>query len=458
MNIRRLNLYLKLVLSVAGLTFLVKANERTIRIGILLPFTDEVTNTAFFAGPVAAAVTFMSMHDLKASMKQKYNVTLKYAIRDTRQRFGKVADATTWLATQSLGHTVINPAIHGLIGARDNTMTKAAAYVCNDYKLAQVSYGANGAELGSAYLFPNFVRVFPSDGFEAYAQADLIGKTFGWTRVVVVYSTDIYGSFAQQVFQYRARQLGVKIVAQIQITPGQAVNNETIAALQAQINDVKALDGRIWALLSDDITQVKRFFYMAQSILSQDTFFVGNSWISTPQLFQNTGLSYEVLERIMKGYIGTQVATYDWMSTPVGQQFIARMRSLNATAWVDPHTKNITCSNATDDSGVQKLYQFYKADGSFVCEGMTNYSTLAADGTNVSPLAAYLYDSIELLVQGIVDYCRATFIDSDGSWYIPYNIDGKAVVASIVARTSFEGKSGLVKLATGIQAVSIEGF
>lgn len=272
---------------------------------------------------------------------------------------------------------------------------------------------------------------------------------------MVVYTTDIYGSFAQQVFQYRAHQLGVKIVAQIQITPGQAVNNETVAALQAQINEVKALDGRIWAILSDDITQVKRFFYMAQSILSRNAFFIGNSWTSTPQLFKDTGLSYDVLDRIMKGYIGTQVPTYDWMRTPIGLDLIARLRKMNATAWVDPKTSGIICSNDTDDSGIQKIYQVYKADGKLVCNGMVDYSTLHANGSNVSPLAAYLYDSIYLMVNGIVEYCRTTFPDKDGSFYIPPYIDGKAVAAAMVNKIRFNGTSGLVKLATGISAVSL---
>jgi Receptor family ligand binding region len=348
------------------------------------------------------------------------------------------------LATSAIGGL----GVHGIIGAHDDTISKAMAFVCNDYDLSQVAYGAKEAELGSGSEFPNFVRVFPSDGYEAYAMADLIGKTFGWARVVAVYTTDFYGSIALKMFQYRASQLGISTVFQLALTPGQAVTNETLAQLEQQISAVGDVDGRIWALLTDDLGQVQNFFYMAQGILSADTYFVGNSYISVPELFSDPRLSDEYMRTILAGYIGIQDATSDWMVTPAGKSFISRIRSLPATQ------SNGVCSEATDDSGLQKIYHVPLSDGTLGCAGM-NYSTFAADGSNLSPYAGYMYDAIYLMVMGIIEYSRRAHTNPDGSWYIPTKINGGQLSDALVQYTAFNGTTGLVELSFGISQVIV---
>jgi ABC-type branched-subunit amino acid transport system substrate-binding protein len=84
--------------------------------------------------------------------------------------------------------------VHGIVGERDNPISKSIALVCSDYNnVAQVSYGSNAAELRNRAAYPNTVGVFPSNAYEAYVLADLIGKTWAWSRVALVYTTNIYG-------------------------------------------------------------------------------------------------------------------------------------------------------------------------------------------------------------------------------------------------------------------------
>jgi len=111
------------------------------------------------------------------------------------------------------------------------------------------------------------------------------------------------------------------------------------------------VDGRIWILLSDDIPAVQNFFRVAQNILGLTTYFLGNSVISTPALFDNLGLSTAVMNVILGGYIGLQHADQDWKVTPVGMDFIKRFQNQIPTKTTDNTGKVTSCSQAVDDTG-----------------------------------------------------------------------------------------------------------
>jgi hypothetical protein len=105
------------------------------------------------------------------------------------------------------------------------------------------------------------------------------------------------------------------------------------------------------------------------------------------------------------------------------------------------------------DDDLQKLYQIRMPNGSAACIGM-DYSSLAADGSTVYPLSGYLYDAVQLMVNGIVGYARATTLRSDGSWYIPDTIDGGDLSDWITLHSKFNGTSGYVELSKGLSSVS----
>jgi hypothetical protein len=136
---------------------------------------------------------------------------------------------------------------------------------------------------------------------------------------------------------------------------------------------------------------------------------------------------------------------------PYGQSYINRLRSMPAKQWVDPVTKNLICSNDTDDAGTP----MYKVSfgGKVTCEGR-NYTEYYRRYQDVSPLASNLADAMRLMVLGIVDYCKTKFRNPDGTWYIPDTINGADLAASIASRIQFNGTTGYVKLSTGLPEVS----
>jgi Receptor family ligand binding region len=435
---------------IIALAFMVLAGaqKRVIRIGGVAPETNKLGQMNPVAQTLLAAYV-LAMKDLKPVMKSKYNVTLQYSFHDSRQRFGWAVMSYIDMLTTSFG----NYTLHGLVGAAINPITQALAFVSTDYNIAQVAYGANAAMFSSKTNYPTLFRIFPSDGFEAYALAEMVVKTFGWSRVVMVYSADTYGVTASQVFQYRLSQLGGTIVGQVKIVPGQAVTNVTTASLHAQLEKVAAVDGRIWVLLSDDIVAVQRFFIMAQGsrLLTQNTYMLGGSAISTSALWQNTGLGYQYLDTIMDGYIGLQPAQYDWMMTAAGKDFIARLRSQNASAWTNSGTGKRTCSSAIDDAH-HNIFQIKLNNGTGACLGM-DYSLIGLDGTLVTPLAAYMYDAVHLMAQGIVDYCINHYVGADGNWFVPDSIPGDLLSKWLIANTEISGVTGPIKLSSGVIAV-----
>ena len=68
------------------------------------------------------------------------------------------------------------------------------------------------------------------------------------------------------------------------------------------------MDGRIWILLSDDIPAIQDFWRTAQNLLDGNAYLLGNSVISTPEVFNNIGIPIAVMNVILGGYIGLQHA------------------------------------------------------------------------------------------------------------------------------------------------------
>ena len=231
-------------------------------------------------------------------------------------------------------------------------------------------------------LYPNVGRVYPSLGYESAALADLCHQLYGISRVILVTTADIYGEDAVAVWNWRAKDYNFHTVGRISLVPGGLSTDATNAALTNAINDIAgmttndimihtmsssntpsntvsptlsplmaAVDGRIWILLSDDIPAIQNFCRVAQSILGQNTYFLGNSVISTPAVFDNVGLSTTFMNVILGGYNGLQHADQDWKVTPAGMDFIKRFQNQIPTMITDNAGKVTSCSKAVDDTG-----------------------------------------------------------------------------------------------------------
>ena len=351
----------------------ISSSLNIIRIGGILP-NDSSLKTAFM----------LASRELSVYTMRQYNTTLQYTIFESNQHFHTAVSMASQLAQIP---------VLGIVGEQSNMITKAIAQTCTDFNVLQVAYGANAAEFSINSDYPTFSRIYPSNGYEAFILADLVANTFGWGRVVLLPSTNQYGTIATKIFTYYANQMGIDIIDTIFLPPITGITNETQNNLIVQIQNVEQLEARIWVILSDDISAIKNFFFVAQRILSINTYFLGGSAITTPDLWQNTGLSFDFMDTILAGYIGIKNADADWMQTPSGQELLYRMKT---------------------------SYRF------------------------VNPLSAYVYDSVYVLVNGIINYSF-----SHNQNIVPKTISGSFFNNFLIKTTNFNGTTGLIELSAG---------
>jgi ABC-type branched-subunit amino acid transport system substrate-binding protein len=343
----------------------------------------------------------LAINELSIPLQQKHNITLQYELSDSKNSFHTaVIDATQQMLTS----------VQGIVGGKLNLIAKAIAQTCTDFNIAQIGYGANAAELSLASLYPTFARIYPSNGFEAYILANLIGNVFGWKRVVLLPTTNQYGTIATSVFTYYAKQFDIEIIQSIAIPPGTGIRSFSEDILVEQIKNMAMYDARIWVFLSDDITAVANFFYIAkeQNILSSNTHFLGGSAITTMNLFHENNLSYSFLHSFLNGYIGIKPADNEWMNTSKGQSFLTKLQNIMG-------------------KGLHPI----------------------------SPLSAYVYDAVYVLVNGITNYYLTNRINLNNKT-IPF-INGIELNKYIIKNTSFHGITGLIQLIEGLMFLNDYG-
>lgn len=248
------------------------------------------------------------------------------------------------------------------------------AYVFSDPQnnLAQVAYASNISSLSHLSVFPDFLRTYPSSSYEGYALADTITSFFGYSRVVLIYTSDLYGTDGATEFQAAATEKGIQVV--------DAVTFDSYETnFGAFLDDVKVYDARVFVLIISNSGQAAALMnYCSSSGLFNDkTIVFGTGSMATPLLW--SGVSATVAAKMMRSFFATSNADNDWKVTTRGLQFIKKYRAQPNTAGVMTSLGKV-CNNATDDDGGYKLYQAsLSGNAPYNCVGF-NFSAFAVDG------------------------------------------------------------------------------
>ena len=265
-----------------------------IKLAGILPLTmDGQLVNDVWGDPVSKLAAFvMAMRDVNQVYGAKYNVSIRYTILDSQGHYGLAAQAVSTLATNGFPNLAAmgygSPTVHAIIGSDDNKITQAIGKAITDYNLFAVAYGSDISEFSRGSLYPNIVRVFPSTGYESAAIADFLHYQYHAHRIVVLYTTDIYGQDALNVFQWRAAYYGFNIIETIPLSPASVSTNATqgwsvtphrtmfiplnlprrttpqhmfatlpAAKLASYVNSVQALNAFIWVIFSDEVGAVQ---------------------------------------------------------------------------------------------------------------------------------------------------------------------------------------------------------
>ena len=211
-----------------------------IKLGAILPLTLDGTlyHDAYGDSVSKLAAFVMGVRDVNLAYGKKYNISVHFTVLDSQGHYGLAAQAVTTLATNGFPNLAAmgfgSPSVHAIVGSDDNVMTQAIGNSVVDYNLLSVAYGSDVSALSRGSLFPNSTffflcedrvdhtriwitssppptpapttptpaaRVFPSMGYESAALADFLFHQYHVSRMVVLYTTDIYGQDALNVFQ-----------------------------------------------------------------------------------------------------------------------------------------------------------------------------------------------------------------------------------------------------------------
>lgn len=250
------------------------------------------------------------------------------------------------------------------------------AYVFSDPQnnLAQIVYASNTSSLSHGSVFPDSLRTYPSSSYECYALADTIVNYFGYNRVVLVYTSGMYGTDGATEFMLAAGHLGISVVATVTFDPFET-NFSTF------LDPLLKFDARIYVLIISTITQAGKFISYAAKIglLSEKTVVFGTSSLASRSLWTSTTMAQAQVRQVMGGFFALTNADHDWKVTSKGKAFIAKFRSLPNTVGVIGPTGRI-CDNTTDDDGGYMLYQSSLSNKSpYHCGGF-NFSSFSKDG------------------------------------------------------------------------------
>lgn len=220
------------------------------------------------------------------------------------------------------------------------------------------------------------MRTYPSSSYEGFALAQTIKESFGYTRVTLIYSSDLYGTDGATEFIADAAAMGIDI----EFTQSFSPTATDFRVLQESAE----LDVRVYVLFIRDIGQAgKLMLYMSQTgLINKETVTFGSGSMATSELWSSVTKDPVVAYDMMRGFFVISNADDDWKVTEEGKIFILRYRGLpNTNGQVNATTGERTiCDVTTDDDGGFNLYQdSLNGLPPFNCIGL-NFSSLQTDG------------------------------------------------------------------------------
>jgi hypothetical protein len=168
----------------------------------------------------------LAISDFNTLYSSSKNMTVKFAVRDSITSYSTTVIGAYTLIKQAFS---ASGGIRAMVGGDSDDPAKGVGEVVQDFELPMVSYGSPTTDLSHGSQFPNSVRVYPSDSFQAAALVDVI-HSFGWTRVFVVQSMDTFGSDAFAEFEHAAKPYGIDIVYKVVVEQNKLAAHDSKAA------------------------------------------------------------------------------------------------------------------------------------------------------------------------------------------------------------------------------------
>ena len=259
---------------------------------------------------------------------QKYNLDIQISVQNIKSDFLNAIDSARNMMT-----SFDNQGVHGCIGAAVPVVTAGLAAVFNITHTAQVAFGPFDSLLTHTN-YQSFLAAYGNDASQGSIIAHILVNYYKYKRIVVVYTTNIYGIDNYNEFNAVMLQNDLGILEEMKLIPN---DHDIEKKIKEFIDNVLPYEPRIFVLLLDNATQAATFINVAihENLLNGNSFTWGTQEITNHDLIKALtkviakGDARQILKEIR--YMGLSHASTDWKYTKTGNQFIKKIQAQNST-------------------------------------------------------------------------------------------------------------------------------
>ena len=413
-------------------SFVCNSTATIINIGAVFAATDSTSGSVNPTYSQMVTASFMAIRDINSLYATDRKVLFKLAVRDSTSTFEGTVAASVEIATRTFG-------VNGtdiIIGGGNDRETEGMSSLLKYTDIPQI-YATSDLSSLEPSDYENLSRVYPPSSNEGSVLATILSSYFSYSRVVLIHSTDIYGLGGSDKFITSAEDLGIEIIMDCGI--GSLVDIDHCFA------NLQKLDGRVFVLITPNLEIAGAILSNGTTagIFNENSIIFGTGSLSTTSLWSYLSLQPLAMTKLMAMFFTISFANDDWKISSKGKSFIKKFRSQANTVVILPNGTRI-CSDRTDDDGHFKLFQITPhGQSQYICAGNI-YSSFAADGSDITSYASYVYDAIWAAGIAVMKYA-----DTFSNGVIPTNgklFNGKKFVLENV---EFVGYSGNVSFTTG---------
>ena len=376
------------------------------------------------------------------------DVHVRYGVRDSLYTF-----QNSVLAAIDLTQNQFLPnGVKAIIGAGANTVTEAIAAILTGTDTPLISYGSGATELSHSDVYPTHLRVYPSDAYQGNAMINIMANTLKFQRVILFASTTSLGSDSILEFHNGAAANNVQVLYTSANPTGTIDYSDAIAA-------AKVFDCRAFAFLMefpDDASHLLVQGYEA-GLFNANTTIYFNVALMNPQTYTAIVKKHGV--ESVRGVLSLWPMVQGWKPSASGKAFIARFVGQPNTMTVLANGTKI-CHNDVDDTGnfIYKTQDPHGAKGTYLCTGVM-FSSLHADGHDVSTYMAFIYDAtmayfraIDFLIKS--NQLTLAQLNAENSPILA----GKSLKKVMAHNVSFTGVTGPISFSKGLAGSKVFGY
>ena len=340
------------------------------------------------------------------------NTQLRFTTRDSKRSEAHAYDGARKLAQLAFDGTGVS----AVVGAASSGPSKLAALALAQTSTPQISYSSTSAALSDGSTYPYFLRTPPSDAFQARGLADLAKNLLGYSRLAVVVGRDSYSTAGNAAFLAAAAELGITIIARVQIAP-------SAAGLSQQYKTLRQSAARVVVLFCSSY-DASRFL---DGALEEGIGGPGWMWLASDAVANANTFSRVAdparRERIFKGLFALSPSI--GRGTPAYSSYLARLKALQPTL-----ANGVQCDTEVDDDG-ELMWAFDHDD-----DASTPLECSGSDNQAEDTYAPFAYDAVFALAKALHVLIEEYRVSA---------ILGDELMAALTQNVSFVGVTGQIE-------------